>query len=762
MLSFPSKERERKKYCTFAQLICKYGNMKKSVFLFALFVLFSCLQVVAQSLSSSQKKDLIAQYNKHIKELTQISSDNVDLLPVYQYRVTKSEEFLKEKESYNSDNDIYAKHLELKTVLKHNKELLDFLTPRSSELYYIKAVNLISQNKKNEGYQLLKKAISLDSKNVMAHYELAKLSSDSSQIIKTTEILNDILTKMSPTSEQKKLCGNMLVYTYDKNLLQSIALIKEGKYAYAYDILTQLQDFCKTDKMNICQNAIVEKKLKECNQGIYDNHISITKRALKMGEMKVAGDFAENTFDYLQRNRENIDENASFDEIVNKVVEYYLSTAKNLQGAKNMELRGDMLYKAKSLSQMVGGKFEEQTLKEIASIQGTTLPTDVKLDSIENNAKSEGYALDYAGYVRDTLSNAEEQVAQIEKDYIPSSENKNPSESFAVQSTKVKTIDKAIDDKFFETRTFMQVNNYEKALEVLEKANRLAKIEGDKQAVESMYIRAIREITAKRMSEAEYAIFEGNVPKADSLVALTNDLITEYKMQEDTAIQRIMNSYLRAIDNKVCQKKQDEINVLVYDILECIRKNDFYTAEAYINKAMEIKGNNECRLDKQRVRSLKRQIEEPLQYVAMKENCEQILAEKDTTKFFLEYAKMEYFYNTHKLNEMSVQHEGIRDVLRNFNNDNLSIRTAENLIKYQQYEGAIEAIASLKLMGYKAKHTKKIQKRIGYLMSMQDKTRQEKIAQSYRMEDKYNNDKWFKHFLKAYKKNFIKYQRMKF
>ena len=736
--------------------------MKKRTFLYLLFVVFVSLQGYSQTLSSSQKKELIKQYDKQIKDLAEISSDKVDLLPVYQYRVNKANDFISEKAVYNTDNEVYAKYLELKTLLNHNKELLEFLTPRSSELYYVKALNLISQNKKSEGYSLLQKSISLNPKNVMAHYELAKLSSDSAQIIKTTQILNDILSKMNPTAEEKKLCANMLVYTYDKNLLQSIALIKEKKYAYAYDILTQLDDFCKKDNMNICQSALVKKNIEACQQGIYNDHITITKRAIKMGEMKIASDFAENTYDYLQRNRVELNDTSSFDEIVTKVVDYYIATAKTLQGAKNSELRGDMLAKARTLSEMVGGKFEENTLRQIALLQGTLIPSDTKLDSIENNAKPEGYSLDYADYIKDTVSNPEEEVTKIEKDYISSSENKTPKESFAVQSTKVKTIDKAIDDKFFETRTFMQVNNYEKALEVLEKANRLAKIEGDKKAVEQMYIRAIREITAKRMSNAEYAIFEGDIPKADSLVALTNDLITEYKMEEDTAIQRIMNSYLRAIDNKVCSKKQDEINVLVYDILECIRKNDFYTAEVYIDKAMEIKGNSECRLDKQRVRSLKRQIEEPLQYVAMKENCEQILSDKDTIKYFLEYAKLEYYYNTHKLNEMSVIHTGLREVLKEMNNDDLAIKIAESLIKYQQYEGAIEAIGSLKLMGYKAKHTKKIQKRIGQLMSMQEANRQDKIAQNYRMEDKYNNDKWFKYFLKSYKKNFIKYQRMKF
>ena len=308
-----------------------------------------------------------------------------------------------------------------------------------------------------------------------------------------------------PTEEEKLLCQNMIAYTYDKNLLQSMALIKQGKYAYAYDILSELEAFCKKDAFGICQSSVVDKNMAICKQGIYDNHIDITNRALKVGDIKVAADFVQNTYDYFQRNREAIADTDSFDEVVNKVVNSYLAQAKLMKEARNNEARTDLLAKARELSGMVGGKYEEAVLKQIASIQGTVAPSDAKLDSIENIAQNKGYSLDYPEYIKDTTSIATEQVSQIEKDYIPSSENKLPKESVAVATTKVKTIDKAIDDKFYETRTYMQVNNYEKALEVLEKANRLAKIEGDKKAVEAMYKRAIREITAKRMSAAEYA-----------------------------------------------------------------------------------------------------------------------------------------------------------------------------------------------------------------------------------------------------------------
>lgn len=740
----------------------RYITMKdvaKRIVLIA-FMLLGSISAFSQTLSDVQKKDLIKNFDKHIKTISSISADKIDMIAVYSYQIEKASQFLEENQRYSGDKEIYNKIIELKAIVKNNKEVVDFITPRASGIYYTKAVSLLADNKKSQAYEYLQKAIALKNDNIMAQYELSKMSLDSGKIIKTTDRLTDIIANMKPTEEERMLCQNLLAYAYDKNLLQSLSLIKQGKYAYAYDILNELDTWCKKDNLGICRGNIVKKNLEICQKGIYDNHIDITKKAISKGELKVAGDFVENTYDYFQRNRDAIDDNASFEQVVHIVVDGYLKQAKSMPEAKNKEARTDLLFKAKELSAMVGGEYENSVLKQIALLNGSSTPSDAKLDSLENVAQNTGYSIEYNNYIKDTVSSPEQEVAQIEKDYIESSDNKQPSQSVAVAATKTKAIDKQVDEKFFETRQFMQVNNYEKALEVLEKANRLAKMEGDKQAVSDMYVRAIREITAKRMSKAEYCIFQGNTEQADSLVALTNDLIEAYNMQQDTAIVRIMNSYLRAIDNKVCQKKQEEINVLVYDILECIRKNDFYTAETYINTAMQIKGNNECRLDKTKIRSLKRQIEEPLEYVKQKEEIDKLLAEGDTTKYFIEYAKLELFYNKNKLGEMSVYHTPLREIMTQFGSDKLAIKTTDDLIKYKQYEGAIESLGALKEMGYKAKHAKKAQKRIGNLMAFENMKRQDKIEQSYRITDKYNNDKWFKYFLKEYKKKLIKFQKM--
>jgi hypothetical protein len=428
--------------------------------------------------------------------------------------------------------------------------------------------------------------------------------------------------------------------------------------------------------------------------------------------------------------------------------------------AKNNEAKMDLLHKARELASMVGGNFEEGILKQIAFLQGTLQESDPVLDSLEAAAPNTGYAEQYPEFIKEKESDAELEVEKIEQDYIETSSNKNPQKSTAVVNTQTPNLRKEIDNKFFETLSYLKVNNYDKALEILESANELAQIDAEKEVVEKMYISAIREVTAKRMSKAEYAIFQGEVQTADSLVALTDELLERYKMKNDSVIVKIMNSYLRAIDNKVCSKKQEEINVMVYNIIDCIRQNDFYLAEDYINRAMQIKGSSECRLDKSRLRALKRQIEQPLEYVKKREVLDDILASGDTNKYLREYAALEHFYVIHSLKEMSVQHRPLREILYSFGNDALAITTIEQLMKYRQFEQSVEALASLKDFGYKSKHTKKIQKKIGQMMSLEETKRNEKIAQSNRLMDKYENDKWFKYLIKSYKKNLIKWNKL--
>ena len=696
--------------------------IRKKLFALVLFVCSFC-GLYAQVLSPSTKQDIISQFNKHIKTISSISSENFDLMSVYKYQLKQAEEFMKKQQVNNFDNDIYAKNIELKLLIDQNKEIVEFMIPRMSDWYYKKAVFANLNNKKQEAYNYLIKSVEADSTNVMANYELAKISLDSFQVSKTTERLTRLLQNENLNKEESQLCKNLLAFTYDKNIITSLALVKEGKFSDAEDILLQLQSYCKNDILNICKPNLIEKNINICKNGIYKDHIKIAKTAVDKQKTKVAGDFLVNTYDYLQRNMGEITDTSDFDDIVKIVVGNYLATAKGLTEAKNNEARIDLIHKAKELASMLGGDYETDILKQIAMMQGTTNTSDPVLDSLENAAPNTGYADKYPEFVKDTTANVEKEIEKIEEKFV-----------------------------------YVKVNNYEKAVEVLEKTNELPSIKSTKNIGESN-ISAIREVTAKRMHKAEYAIFQDDIITADSLVDITEKMLSKYNMKNDSVVVKIMNNYLRAIDQRVCQKKQEEVDVMVHNILDCIRKNDFYLAEEYINIGMQIKGSSECKLNKQRLRALKRQIEQPLEYVKTKEGVDELLAQGDTARYLKEYAALEHFYITHSLREMSVQHKPIKDIIYEFGSDQLAINTIENLMKYRQYEQGVEALAALKEFGYKSRHTKKIQKQLGQMMSLEESKRNDKIAQSNRLMDKYGEDKWFKYLIKSYNKNLIKWNK---
>lgn len=696
--------------------------IRKKLFALVLFVCSFC-GLYAQVLSPSTKQDIISQFNKHIKTISSISSENFDLMSVYKYQLEQAEEFMKKQQVNNFDNDIYAKNLELKLLIEQNSEIVEFMIPRMSDWFYKKAVFANLNNKKQEAYNYLIKSVEADSTNVMANYELAKISLDSFQVSKTTERLTRLLQNENLNKEESQLCKNLLAFTYDKNIITSLALVKEGKFSDAEDILLQLQSYCKNDILNICKPNLIEKNINICKNGIYKDHIKIAKTAVDKQKTKVAGDFLLNTYDYLQRNMGEITDTSDFDDIVKIVVGNYLATAKGLTEAKNNEARIDLIHKAKELASMLGGDYETDILKQIAMMQGTTNTSDPVLDSLENAAPNTGYADKYPEFVKDTTANVEKEIEKIEEKFV-----------------------------------YVKVNNYEKAVEVLEKTNELPSIKSIKNIGETN-ISAIREVTAKRMHKAEYAIFQDDILTADSLVDITEKMLSKYNMKNDSVVVKIMNNYLRAIDQRVCQKKQEEVDVMVHNILDCIRKNDFYLAEEYINIGMQIKGSSECKLNKQRLRALKRQIEQPLEYVKTKEGVDELLAQGDTARYLKEYAALEHFYITHSLREMSVQHKPIKDIIYEFGSDQLAINTIENLMKYRQYEQGVEALAALKEFGYKSRHTKKIQKQLGKMMSLEESKRNEKIAQSNRLMDKYGEDKWFKYLIKSYNKNLIKWNK---
>lgn len=724
--------------------------MYKRTFLFALAAIFAFSGVYAQKLSDNERKLAIEDINENIKKISQIRYDAPELLAVYNSQLSEAEEVVRKYQDYRDDVQVFERWYALSSLTEQNREIIDFLTPKMVELTYRQGLASLENKDLDKALILFNKTLKHNSKHVMANYQLAKIDLDSMKLAKGFERLSNIIRNMSPDVNQKELVLNLMHYTYGKNYLYAMSLANQGKHARAMEVLSELEKYCDVDSLEICEGQNLQQAISQSKSQIYSDHLKLAKKSLSAGRNAVAETFAVIAYEYYSENKGSVDPNTDFQQLIKQIAQNYINEAKELEGDRKAALYQEYLDKARELSKYTDEDVRNNLEAQIAKLEPAKTKYEEKNEAIEKNAVDTSYAEKYSDFVADvdeekTPEQVQEEVDKVEKTYVNEKTKK-------VAKTK-QPISKALDDKFYETRALLSVNSFEKAMEVLESANQLAKIEGEKSELDNMYHTAIREITAKRMSAAEYAIWQGDANTADSLVTLTNALIKSYNMEKDTAIVRIMNSYLNALDQKVCSKRQDELNSYVYSILDCIKRNDYYKAEAYVRQALAVPESRKCRLDKSKLKALMKQIEKPLEYIDRLDEAYKSLKAGDTNSYIQQYGALETMYNMYELENSNIKHTPLRQILVNLDDVDLTLNAIEILVRYKEFMVSLEALGALKDMEYKASETKNVQQRLGKLMSY------EMNKQNYSYEDAmdaityYTTDKWYKYFTKQFKKS---------
>lgn len=726
--------------------------MYKKIFAIALILSISLPYALAQSikLSDNERTLIVDEINENIKTLTRFKYDNPELLTVYNTQIKDIEKVVEKYRKQSGDPVVYERWYELSQLTKQNREMINFLYPKMTDLIYRQGITCLTNGDVERARILFNKTIQHNSNYVMSHYQLAKIEIDSMQIASGAKKLENILRTMSPTADQKKLITDLLNNTYNKNFMYALSLADQGKHARAMEVLSQLKEFCDNDELNICEDQTLANAITRSKSQIYKDHIRIANKSLHNGKNAVAESFALIAYEYYSENKESLPPDTDFEALIKKIAQNYLNEAKELEGDRKAALYQEYLDKAAALAQYLNGEERNDLRNQVAKLEPNKSKLQQKQDAIEENAKDTAYTDKFADFSSDdddelTDTEVQNEVAKIEKDYV--NENTKKTKSNNTEISKI------LNDKFYESRTLLSVNSFEQALEVLEKANQLAKIENEKAEVEDMYRRAIREITAKRMSAAEYAVWQGDINTADSLVNLSNDLIHSYNMEKDTAVVRIMNSYLNALDQKVCSKRQDELNSYVYNILDCIKRSDYYKAEAYVREALAVPETRKCKLDKSKLKALMKQIEKPLEYIDRLDNAYTLLRAGDTINYIQQYGSLETMYNMYDLESADIKHTPLRQILTNIDDTDLTLKAIEILMRHKDYMVALEALGALKDMGYKADDTKKVQQRMAKLMAYDMNKQNYDYDAAVDAISQYSSDKWYKVFVKDFKKN---------
>jgi tetratricopeptide (TPR) repeat protein len=385
------------------------------------------------------------------------------------------------------------------------------------------------------------KAIDVNPNHVLSHLQLAVMDIDSTKLGEASERLYNIMSAMNPNADEKALIKGLLEYAYNKNYMYAISLEQQEKYPQAVAVMLELEAFCEKDRLNICDSMNVQNVLERCRTGVYAAQIDMARKALKSERNDVAEEFALAAYNYYSENKEDIHDDMKFAQLAKQISESYIAEALELRGDP---LADEYMAHAQALAEYTDKDTRELLEAKISTLNPGKTPLELEYEAIEKENVEESYAERFDNYLADNekveLGDVEAEIEKIENDYV--NDNTKQGITSAIELTE------EMEAALAETKEYLAIGSYDKALEALDQATEGGVPGATKADVNNMYLMAIREITAKRMSAAEFAVWQGEQEVADSLIAVTNELITTYDVALDTGIARIMKSYLLTLD----------------------------------------------------------------------------------------------------------------------------------------------------------------------------------------------------------------------
>ena len=720
-------------------------NIIRKALLSVVGIVVLSLAVEAQSLSKAEQSAAVANIDEYIRLLSNFGYDTPELMSDYESQLSEAEEIVKQYSNHKTDIVVYERWYILSNLAKQSREMMNFYKPKMADGLYRKGVAMQEAGDGKSATNYFNKAIDVNPNHVLSHLQLAVMDIDSTKLGEASERLYNIMSAMNPNADEKALIKGLLEYAYNKNYMYAISLEQQEKYPQAVAVMLELEAFCEKDKLNICDSMNVQNVLERCRTGVYAAQIDMARKALKSERNDVAEEFALAAYNYYSENKKDIRDDMKFAQLAKQISESYIADALELRGDP---LADEYMAHAKALAEYTDKDTRELLEAKISTLNPGKTPLELEYEAIEKENVEESYAERFDNYLADNekveLADVEAEIEKIENDYV--NDNTKQGITSAIELTE------EMEAALAETKESLAIGSYDKALEALDQATKGGVPGATKADVNNMYLMAIREITAKRMSAAEFAVWQGEQDVADSLIAVTNELITTYDVALDTGIARIMKSYLLTLDKKLCSKRQDELDAYVYGITDCLKRKEFVAAEKLVRTALAVPESRNCKLDKTRLKELMQQVAMPLEYLNLMDKAQTSFKYGDTSAYIRQYASAEALYNRYELGTMGVSHVPIRNMLQQTRNEDYMFKALELIIAQKEYMVALEAIGAIKDAGIKASKTKKLQddlaKNMSYDMAKQLYTYEAALDTIIY----YSADKWYKHFTKSFKK----------
>jgi len=635
----------------------------------------------------------------------------------------------------NDPKGIKTKLNKIKNTAERLKTVCTEILDNLDEVYYDKGIEMLTMHKPNQADYFFNKSIEFNPQFAPSHFQLARLYYNGGYIDKAVNKVFEI-RGMSPDPETKMQTVELAEGIYSDFLLDAGLLNSEGNYDEAINILYRARDICMNFPEVQCRSNM-DIEMSRAVNGKYNMILNDIDLSIRNNNLQEAESIIKEALNFAEQNRTFIPNNNDAAERISDLYFEYIDRAKQL----NLNNRFENALAELDQASRICNSYNEINCSEDLNREYKNSHTGVYnnyLYDAEQNFRS-GNNL-----------NAETIVEKAKSYRIQHNLDQDQKEDRLFLDIKQAVYTDLIEDG----RSLNSGGNYR---ESLNKYDLAIDIERNYSIRKNTNLNSYVKSSAKSLifavlDEGSRKVAVNNLSAARSLYSEAKDLSSKYGLTSETSVSSAINELKGKIFQQECLNAQNQYNDIYQQALNLIAAKDFIAADNKINDALAHADQNyQCELDTREAKDKKNYISQAVMYSKKLLATNDFIKRRNYKSAIVEYQNAESYFNINKVNRFGVSHKALFDFIREGYTD-FVVYSVGFYNHNKEFDKAVELLRELSRRGAKNKSSRDVQTVLGTDLATRDFNENPSGNYKTNIARYAGGDKFFKYFMKAYKK----------
>jgi Tfp pilus assembly protein PilF len=703
-----------------------------------------------ENLNARNRLRNLSDYNKDREYLVHME----DLNQIYRYRDTANRALVyvntvKQKQFYKSlpihTFDPEGLNNKLNTLTssgEHLRDLCSDIINNLDRIYYERGIEMLALHKPPKADFYFNKSLEVNPNYAPSHLQLARLYYNSGEVDRAVNKIFEI-RGMNPDPETKMQTVELARGIYNDFVLDAAELNNAGRFDDAIAIIIRAKDICTNFPEVKCRPNMDMEMARAVNgkYGAILNDIDIHIRNENLPE---AEKIALIALDFGQKNRPFIVTDDAVAARISLMYKKYLQRGENLIVKKDYE---NAVFELDQAGRMCNGY---QLL-----IQCTD-----QLQDDYYKARS-GMYNNYIALSEQAFRAGDNKEAEKIIENAIGFRNKYVLTQNAKEDKLFLDIKRAIYQNLIdEGRNLTTQGKYTESLNLYDQALNLENNFGfAKNPNLGKYItESAKKLVFDLIANGENKVKLNNLQDARKSYNEAKDVISKYTLESDNAVNQAMVSLKEKIFQKECLNAQNAYNDLIQQAKDLINQKKYIEADKKFEEAVaHSKTYAQCEIDNRELLDKREFIAPAVNYLNKITAVNNYIARKNYKSAVEEYIAAENYHKVQVISNYGITHTKLFDFIQSGYTDFI-IYGVGYYNHSKEYDKAIDLLRELSRRQTKSKYTKDIQIVLGTDMATYDYQQNPGGNVNTNLATYTGGNKFFKEFIKAYKKQWSRLQ----